>query len=72
MGVYRFTCAVTIPAAETFGRPGYARAAPLPRAEQLLARGCSPVSLNLSKIIDSPRNNGVRRTLRSIEAADIV
>jgi len=35
------------------------------------APGISPVS-NLSMIIDSPRNNGVRLTFRSIEAADIV
>src|SRR5436190_24389010 len=35
------------------------------------ARGWSPVS-NLSMIMDSPRNNGVRRTRRSIEAADMV
>ena len=34
--------------------------------------GISPVSVNLSMIIDSPRNSGVRRTFRSIEAADIV
>jgi hypothetical protein len=36
------------------------------------ARGCSPVSENLSMIMDSPRNSGVRRTVRSIEAADMV
>jgi len=34
--------------------------------------GISPVSVNLSMIIDSPRNSGVRLTLRSIELADIV
>src|SRR5262252_5234806 len=36
------------------------------------ARRCSPVSLNLSMIMDSPQNNEVRRTRHSIEAADIV
>ena len=39
---------------------------------QAQVSGISPVSVNLSMIIDSPRNSGVRLTFRSIEAADIV
>src|SRR5579871_4465750 len=34
--------------------------------------GCPPVSVNLSMIMDSPRNSGVRRTRCSIESADMV
>ena len=60
------------PGRENIGRGWHARAAPLPRAGQLQARGCSPASVNLSMIIDAPRNSGVRRTFRSIDAADIV
>ena len=59
-----------VPAPDRHPRLALLLPQPVPRPGSGL--GTSPVSVNLSMIIDSPRNSGVRLTLRSIELADIV
>ena len=81
--LYRFGAELRKEKAKNAGPGIHARGAPaasgrpscylgLSPGGQAQVSGISPVSVNLSMIIDSPRNSGVRRTFRSIEAADIV